>query len=114
MEYRWEYKSSPDKYLVKKLAQSLFKNPDSARMKIASLLVQRGITTFEQARIFFRPSLEDLHNPFDMKDMQKATERILQAIQNQEKILIYGDYDVDGTTSVALLYSFIVAPLATI
>lgn len=107
MEYRWEYKSLPEKHQVEKLAQSLFKNPDLTRMKIASLLVQRGITTFEQAKNFFRPSLEDLHNPFQMKDMQKATNRIVQAIQNQEKILIYGDYDVDGTTSVALLYSFI-------
>lgn len=107
MKYRWEYKSSPEKHSVEKLAQSLFKKLDSTRMKIASLLVQRGITTFEQAKTFFRPSLEDLHNPFLMKDMQKAIKRILQAIQNQEKILIYGDYDVDGTTSVALLYSFI-------
>lgn len=70
------------------------------------LLVMRGITTFEDAKTFFRPSLEHLHDPFLMKDMDKAIERIDKAIAQREKILVYGDYDVDGTTSVALVYSF--------
>lgn len=74
---------------------------------IASLLIQRGIRNFEQSKTFFRPSLDDLHDPFLMKDMQKAVNRIQAAIQNNERILVYGDYDVDGTTSVALLFSFL-------
>ena len=73
---------------------------------IANLLVQRGIKTFEQARDFFRPQLENLHDPFLMKDMDKAVERIQKSIQSGEKVLIYGDYDVDGTTAVALVYSY--------
>ncbi len=71
------------------------------------LLVQRGITTYEEARQFFRPSLDDLHNPFDMCDMQAAVDRLDQAVKNKERILLYGDYDVDGTTSVALMYAFL-------
>ena len=74
---------------------------------LAELLVQRGVETFEQARSFFRPSLEELHDPFLMKDMDKAVERLHQAIVGQEHILVYGDYDVDGTTAVAQLYSFV-------
>ncbi len=74
---------------------------------LAELLVKRGVETFEQARAFFRPSLENLHDPFLMKDMDKAVERLHQAITGNEKILVYGDYDVDGTTAVALVYSFI-------
>jgi single-stranded-DNA-specific exonuclease len=73
----------------------------------AHLLVQRGIETFEQARRFFRPDWSHLHDPFLMQDMDKAVSRLAQAIQNEEKILLYGDYDVDGTTSVALMYSFL-------
>ena len=73
---------------------------------LASLLVRRGITTFEEARRFFRPELEHLHDPFLMQDMRVAISRIEQAIASKEKILVYGDYDVDGTTSVALVYSF--------
>lgn len=73
---------------------------------ICKLLVLRGIETFDDAKKFFRPSLDDLHNPFQMKDMDKAIDRIYNAIQKNEKILIYGDYDVDGTTSVTLVYSF--------
>ncbi len=71
------------------------------------LLLQRGITTYEEARHFFRPSLDDLHNPYDMCDMQAAVERLDLAMQRNERILLYGDYDVDGTTSVALMYSFL-------
>src|SRR5690606_20913579 len=74
---------------------------------LSSILIQRGIRNFAEAKRFFRPSLNDLHDPFLMKDMDKAVARIQQAIQNQERILIYGDYDVDGTTSVALVYDFI-------
>jgi single-stranded-DNA-specific exonuclease len=73
---------------------------------IAALLSQRNITSFEEAKAFFRPDLNALHDPFLMKDMDKAIERIEKAIQNNEKILIFGDYDVDGTTSVATVYSF--------
>ena len=74
---------------------------------LAELLVKRGVETFEQARAFFRPNLADLHDPFLMKDMDKAVERLHEAISRNEKILVYGDYDVDGTTAVALMYSFI-------
>ena len=74
---------------------------------LADLLVKRGVETFEQARSFFRPSLSDLHDPFLMKDMDAAVERLRKAITSGEKILVYGDYDVDGTTAVALVYSFI-------
>ena len=74
---------------------------------LADLLVQRGIETFDQARSFFRPRLEDLHDPFLMTDMDKAVERLHQAITQGEKILVYGDYDVDGTTAVAQVYSFV-------
>jgi single-stranded-DNA-specific exonuclease len=74
---------------------------------LAELLVQRGVETFEQARRFFRPSLDDLHDPFLMKDMDLAVERLHDAITKEEKILVYGDYDVDGTTAVALVYSFV-------
>ena len=74
---------------------------------IAKLLTERGITTFDAAKNFFRPSLESLHDPFLMEDMQKAVDRINLGIDNGQSILIYGDYDVDGTTSVALMYSFL-------
>ena len=74
---------------------------------LANLLVQRGIRTFDDAKAFFRPELSRLHDPYLMKDMDKAVERILAAIKSQEGVLIYGDYDVDGTTAVALMYSFL-------
>ena len=76
-------------------------------MAIANLLVQRGIKTFNDARSFFRPKLTDLLDPFLMKNMDKAVERLQKAIENDERVMIYGDYDVDGTTSVALMYSFL-------
>ena len=76
---------------------------------LASILVQRDVSNFEQARDFFRPSLEHLHDPFLMRDMGKVVNRITDAIFQNEKILLYGDYDVDGTTSVALLYNFFAA-----
>jgi len=102
MEKRWVYKDQGDEEIVRQLADEL-----SIDMNLSNLLVQRGTHTFDQARSYFRPQIEDLHDPFLMKDMQLATDRIQQAIQNEEKILVYGDYDVDGTTAVALVYTFI-------
>ncbi|MDC8005177.1 single-stranded-DNA-specific exonuclease RecJ [Aureisphaera galaxeae] len=99
---RWNLKPKPSAEKVKKLATELTIDPI-----LASLLVQRGIETFEAAKKFFRPSLEDLHDPFLMKDMQKAVDRIEKALQSGENIMVYGDYDVDGTTSVALVSSFL-------
>jgi single-stranded-DNA-specific exonuclease len=99
---RWTLKPKPDSHKVKDLANQL-----KVGELIASLLVQRGIETYEHARQFFRPSLEDLHDPYLMKDMDKAVSRIESAIANQENILVFGDYDVDGTTSVALVSSFL-------
>src|SRR5947209_8562806 len=71
---------------------------------LCSVLVQRGIDTYEKAKQYFRPQLSDLHDPFLMKDMHKATGRIMEALAVNEKILVFGDYDVDGTTSVACVY----------
>lgn len=99
---RWNLKPNPDPQKVKQLAETL--NVD---VFIAQLLVQRGITTFEQARQFFRPNLNDLHNPYLMKDMDKAVARIEKAIENKENILVFGDYDVDGTTAVSLVSSYL-------
>lgn len=87
---------------AKKLAKLL--NGD---LKIASLLINRGVLSFEEAKSFFRPSLNDLHNPFLMADMLTAVERINQAFENHEKIMVFGDYDVDGTSATALVYSFL-------
>jgi len=98
---RWVAKECPDKESAEKLSKLL--NINSV---FSTLLLQRGITTFEGARYFFRPSLDHLHDPFLMKDMQKAVERIQHAINENEKILVYGDYDVDGTTAVATVFSF--------
>ncbi len=101
MEKRWQLKQA-DSLETKKLQEALKVHPI-----LCSLLVQRGITNFEAARSFFRPRLEDLHSPWLFKDMDKAVARITHAITKKEKILIYGDYDVDGTTSVASLYLFL-------
>ena len=94
--------SEPNPLMVESLSEEL-----GIDEVLSSLLVQRGIKDFDQARAFFRPQLEALHNPFLMKDMDKAIIRVKEAIDKQEKVLIYGDYDVDGTTSVALMYSFL-------
>lgn len=99
---RWVIKSISEPEKIKKLAHDL--NTDTL---IAQLLVQRGIETYEQARQFFRPSLNDLHDPYLMKDMDKAVIRIENAIKNQENILVFGDYDVDGTTAVSLVSSYL-------
>ncbi|MFO7655957.1 MAG: single-stranded-DNA-specific exonuclease RecJ [Bacteroidales bacterium] len=98
----WKIKENGHDDIIMQLASEL-----NINKILATLLVQRGITTFEQAKTFFRPSLNDLHDPFLMKDMDKAIERIDKAIVQGEKILVYGDYDVDGTTSVAMVYSFL-------
>lgn len=99
---RWNLKLQPDSHKVNHLAEAL--NVDAVT---AGLLVQRGVETYEQAKEFFRPSLSDLHDPYLMKDMDKAVARIEQAIANGENILVFGDYDVDGTTSVALVSSYL-------
>ncbi len=99
---RWNLKPTPEPQKVQPLADAL--NVDSF---IAQLLVQRGIETFEQARQFFRPSFSDLHDPYLMKDMDRAVQRIEKAIEDQENILIFGDYDVDGTTAVSLVSSYL-------
>ena len=102
METRWIIAQDVDKQLVKGLSESL-----GIDEKLAILLVQRGITNYEEAKDFFRPSLDHLHDPFLMKDMDKAVDRLQRAISEGEKILIYGDYDVDGTTAVALIYTYL-------
>ena len=99
---RWTKKQKPEQEKIQKLATEL--NVD---FLIATLLLQRGIETFEQARQFFRPALTDLHDPYLMKDMDKAVARIEMAIANNENILIFGDYDVDGTTAVSLVSSYL-------
>lgn len=99
---RWTLKPKPLPEKIKALQQAL-----DIDANIATLLVQRGIETFDEAKAFFRPSLDDLHDPFLMKDMDRAVVRIEKAIANKENILVYGDYDVDGTTSVALMSSYL-------
>ncbi|MEQ9466737.1 MAG: single-stranded-DNA-specific exonuclease RecJ [Ekhidna sp.] len=102
MEKRWVYKDEPDRELVKKLSREI-----NISEYLSRILVQRGIETFDQAKAFFRPSLSRLHDPFLMLNMDKAVNRLTDAVFNREKILIYGDYDVDGTTSVSLMYLFL-------
>ena len=99
---RWSIKKQGPADLVESLADKL-----NINKILANLLVQRGVRTFDEARHFFRPSIDALHDPFLMKDMDKAILRIEQAIAKKEKIMVYGDYDVDGTTAVALVYSFL-------
>lgn len=102
MEKRWTIKEEVSKEIINDLSKSL-----NINKVLAKLLVQRGIGKFEDAKKFFRPSLDDLHDPFLMLNMDKAVQRLNKAIANNENILVYGDYDVDGTTSVALVYSFL-------
>ena len=101
-EKKWILKDIVAGETVARLSSELGIDPVLAR-----LLVQRGIGTFQEARAFFRPSLDNLHDPFLMKDMDKAVERVEAAVRSGEKILVYGDYDVDGTTAVSLVYSFL-------
>ncbi len=102
MKKQWNYKEAGNPSTVESLMASL-----NINKVLADLLVQRGIENFEQAKKFFRPALKDLYDPFLMKGMQEAVIRIDQALESGEKILVYGDYDVDGTTAVALVYSFL-------
>ena len=98
----WIVKPVPDKVEVEHLMETL--GIDGI---LALLLAQRGIKEFESAKAFFRPEYAHLHSPFLMKDMKRAVDRIGHAIRHRENIMVYGDYDVDGTTSVAMLYSFL-------
>ena len=101
MQKKWAIAPDHDQAAVQRLKESL-----GIHGVLAELLVSRGVTTFDDARLFFNPDLSTLHDPFLMKDMDSAIARIETAIGNKEKVLIYGDYDVDGTTAVAVVYSF--------
>lgn len=100
MQKRWLISNLPDPRQTESLSQALNVNG-----VISNILVQRGIRTFDEAQYFFRPKLEDLHDPFLMQDMHAAVDRIDQAMQKGEKILLFGDYDVDGTTAVAVMWN---------
>ena len=102
MTNNWTLKPLPDSKIIEDLKNSL-----GVSSVIATLLAQRGITDFDDAKTFFRPQFSHLHDPFLMKDMDKAVQRLSTAISNNEKILVYGDYDVDGTTAVSLMYLFL-------
>ena len=102
MDKRWLMKEIPANSQIEQLSKAINLNP-----YLCAILLQRGINDFESARKFFRPSLAELHDPFLMKGMDKAVDRLKIALDAKEKILIYGDYDVDGTTSVALVYSYL-------
>lgn len=101
IEKKWNVKEQGNPAIVRQLAQEL-----GIDQILANLLVQRGIDTFAKARAFFRPDLSMLHDPFLMKDMEKAVKRLDKAVRDKERLFIYGDYDVDGTTAVSLVYSF--------
>src|SRR5215467_16270102 len=101
MEKRWTILNS-DEEKIKSLQEALKIHP-----AICRILVQRNIQTFDLAKNYYRPQLTDLHDPWLMKDMDKAVDRIVSAIGSEEKILVYGDYDVDGTTAVACMYQFL-------
>lgn len=102
MEKRWIHNSIPDSQEIAELGKNL-----NINSYLTAILLQRGINNFETAKDFFRPSLAHLHDPFLMQDMGKAVLRIKEAIDNNQKILVYGDYDVDGTTAVAVVYSYL-------
>ena len=101
MEKRWNIQQ------VNESATADLQSVLKVNNNLCRILVQRGIDDFEKAKAYFRPKLTDLHDPFLMKDMRKAVDRIVTAIDTNEKVLVFGDYDVDGTTSVALMYQFI-------
>lgn len=102
VEKRWIVKPEPEKQLVLNLQNAI-----NASETLAKLLLQRGVSDFDSARRLFNPQLAHTHPPMLMKDMDKAVKRITEAIENSENILVYGDYDVDGTSSVAMMYSFL-------
>ncbi len=102
MDKRWRLKKQPQQKIVQELSRAINVNET-----LAELLVQRGLHSYEAARAFFRPHFDQLHDPFLMRDMDKAVNRLSLAVAKQQKVLIYGDYDVDGTTSVALAFAFL-------
>jgi single-stranded-DNA-specific exonuclease len=102
IEKRWTVKEAPDEQTVLALADSL-----NISNTLATILVLRGVTNFHEAKTYFRPELDALYDPFLMDGMQEATNRVIDAITNNEKIVVYGDYDVDGTASAALMYLFL-------
>lgn len=104
MEKRWVFKPDPKREIIAELIEKV-----GISRPLATIMAQRGIESFEQAKSFFRPELEDLHDPFLMKGMKDAVDRIEKAIASNENILIFGDYDVDGTSAVALIYQFLIA-----
>ncbi len=103
LQKRWNYKPVPEEQAVQDLMRGINASP-----ALSKLLIQRGVHDFESAKAFFNPSLHQIHNSFLMKDMDKAVNRITEAIEKGENILVYGDYDVDGTTAVSLLYGFLI------
>jgi single-stranded-DNA-specific exonuclease len=102
MEYVWKQKPKASQAAIEKLGKEI-----NVNATLANMLINRSVESFDQAKDYFRPSLSQLHDPFLMKDMEAAVTRIQQAVLNQEKIMVYGDYDVDGTTAVALMYGFL-------
>ncbi|WP_339866800.1 single-stranded-DNA-specific exonuclease RecJ [uncultured Algoriphagus sp.] len=102
MEYLWKQKPKTSQTAIDQLSKEINVNPT-----LANMLINRGVESFEQAKSYFRPSLVMLHDPFLMKDMTEAVDRIQEAIAKEQKIMVYGDYDVDGTTAVALMYGFL-------
>ncbi|WP_439489293.1 single-stranded-DNA-specific exonuclease RecJ [Algoriphagus sp.] len=102
MEYLWKQKPKTSQAAIDQLSKEINVNPT-----LANMLINRGVESFEQAKSYFRPSLVQLHDPFLMKDMAEAVDRIQAAVAGGEKIMVYGDYDVDGTTAVALMYGFL-------
>ena len=102
MEVKWIEKIKKNEEFVPQLSSALNIDPF-----LAQILCNRNITSFDKAKKFFRPSLDDLHDPFLMMDMEKAVKRLDEALENEEKILIFGDYDVDGTTATALMFQFV-------
>ena len=103
MNRRWLHKPTYSQAEIESLSKNL-----NIGSTLSTLLLQRGVTTFDEAKNFFRPSLSDLHDPFLMKNMEQAVARIKLALDRNEKILVYGDYDVDGTTAVSLVYSYLI------
>ncbi|PZX58173.1 single-stranded-DNA-specific exonuclease RecJ [Algoriphagus chordae] len=102
MEYLWKHKPKTSQTAIDELSKAINVNPT-----LANMLINRGVESFEQAKSYFRPALSSLHDPFLIKDMTEAVDRIQVAIAAEEKIMVYGDYDVDGTTAVALMYGFL-------